>query len=220
MSDPFVEGAGFEADVKIDLWLQDLLPRTPGAMRKVVRREFINACREFYEQSFAWRVVTGPKDLRADKKQYYMTPYDPYTDVVGVLGVELDGQPLAALVRRPRYADRTATLPSSFWLETPDTVRLWPLSTTDKDDSLLFSLALTPKQTVRHLPKFARSHHYDALLDGALGRLYAHPAKPYSNPGAAEYHLKRFQAAIGKYAGLAKKGYGPGLSWQFPRFGK
>lgn len=220
MSDPSIEGSGYEADVKLDLWLQDMLPRTPGAVRKVVRRELVNAIREFYEQSFAWRVATGPKDLLANKKQYYLTPYDPYTDVVGVMGVELDGQPLFPLPRRPRYSERTSDVPTAYWLETPDTVRLWPLPTKDQDDSLLFLVALTPKQTVRHLPKIARTHHYDALLDGALGRMYSHPAKPYSNPTLAQYHLQRFRAAIGKYAGLAKKGYTQSAGWSFPRFGK
>lgn len=215
-----VEGSGHECDVKLDTWLRDILPHTPGAIRKVVKRELVNACREFYEQSFAWRVLVAPKTMRANKVRYSMSPYDAYTNIVGVMGVELEGQPLARTARQPRYFDRTADRPTHYWLESPDYVRLYPTPTSTLEDSLAFYVALTPKQSVTHLPRIALSHHYDAILDGTLGRLFSHPAKPYSNPSLAQYRLQRFRAAIGKYAALAKQGYAQAPSWGFPRFGK
>lgn len=216
-----VEGSGLESDVKLQIWLKDLLARTPGAVRKVVTRELILASREFFERSFAWRTVIGPKDLVANKKRYNMSPYDAYSDIIGVLGVELEGCPLKALTRRPADTARTMDRPTHYWLEEPDIVRLWPQPTTTVEDALTFSLALIPKESVTKLPRIARTHFYEALLDGALGRLYAHPAKPYSDTQKATYHLNRFRAAIGSYAGAGKKGFVPaGQAWSFPSFGK
>src|SRR5690606_8861257 len=83
-----------------------------------------------------------------------------------------------------------------------------------------FYVALTPKQSVTHLPRVAATHFYDAIFDGAAGRLLGQPAKPYTNPALATYHMQRFNAAIGKFAGAAKGGFAGAPSWNFPRFGK
>lgn len=215
-----IEASGHECDVKLQTWLRDVLPRTPGAVRKVVSRELVLAAREFFERSSAWRVVIGPKDLRSVKKRYSLSPYDAYSDVVQVFGVEMEGCPLGRLVRQPPLG-RSADRPTSFWLETPDTVRLWPTPTVSVDEALTFYVALTPKLTVSHLPRVAQTHFYEALFDGVLGRMYAHPSKPYTDPTLAQYHLKRFRNAIAAYAGQAKQGFIPGAAaWTFPRFGK
>lgn len=197
-----------------------MLTETPGCLPKVRKRALILACREFYEQSGAWRVVIGPKRLVANKKRYYMSPYDAYANVVHVHSVELRGIPLRLLSRRPAGEEPDSSNPTSYYLETPDQVRLWPQSLTDVDNALTFYVSLTPKQTVTHLPRIAATHHYDAILSGALGRLMSQPAKAYSDPTRAQYHLQRFRAGIGKYAGAAKGNYSGAQSWSFPRFGK
>lgn len=215
-----VEGSGATADVRLDTWLKDLLPRTPGAVRPVVKRELILAAREFYEQSHAWRVVVGPKNLKAGKKLYVMSPYDAYSDIVHVFGVELEGRPLRAYNRRPAGTEPVSDRPTGFYLDEPDNVRLWPTPQVAVDNGLTFYVALTPKQTVTHLPRMAMSLHYEALLDGTLGRLYNHPAKPYTDPLRANYHLRRFRAAISEFRARAREGYVNTPGWSFPKFGR
>lgn len=216
-----VESSGHECDAKLDTWLKDILPRTPGIVRKVAKRELVLACREFFEQSAAWRVVVGPKNLVANKRTYYTSPYDAYSDVVRVFSVELLGSQLRVLLRRPAGVEPTATRPWAYFIgTTPDQIRVWPTPTDSVTNGLTYYLALTPKVTVTKLPSIALTHFYDAILDGVLGRIYAHPAKPYTNPTLGTYHLNRFRAAIGHYAAEAKKGFGEADTWQFPRFGK
>ena len=215
-----VESSGATADVRLDTWLKDLLPRTPGAVRPVVKRELVLAVREFYTQSLAWRVVIGPKNMKAGKKLYTMSPYDAYADVVKVFSVELEGSPLRRYVRRPAGAEPAADRPTGFFLEDVDNVRLWPAPVVAVDDGLTFYVALTPKQTVTHLPRMAMSHHYDALLDGALGRLYNHPAKPYTDPLRSSYHLRRFRGFIAEFRSAAREGNVDAPSWTFPKFGR
>lgn len=216
----YVEGSGDECDVRLDTWLKDLLPRTPGIVRQVAKREVLLAIREFYEQSFAWRVVIGPKNVVAGKSTYTLSPYDTYSNIVGVLCVEFGGKGLKHYNRRPAgEEDTAATTPTGFYLPSPDMVRLWPTPQAALANGLILYVALTPKISVQHVPRIAATHHYDAILDGALGRLLAHPAKPYSNTVLGEYHLKRFRTAIGKYKGLAIQGHNGSQSWSFPSFG-
>lgn len=214
-----VEGSGQEYDVKLDTWLRDLTPLTPGCVPSVRRRELILACREFFEQSACWRGVIGPRQMKAGRKRYMLSPVDAYTDVVHVLGVQFNGEWLRPLPQQPR-GDSTSSTPRGYWLEAPDVVRLWPVPQVTVEAALRFYVAMTPKQTVRQMPRIAATHYYDAILDGAAGRLLRHPAKPYTNPVAAEYHLRRFRAAIGKHAAQGKSGHTGAPSWVFPRFGK
>lgn len=213
-----VESSGHECDVSTSTWLKDILPRTPGIVRKVATRELVLAAREFFEQSHAWR-ATLQLDARAGKKRYRLSPYDAYSDVTAVLGVSYNEIPLRKLSGEP-IAIRDGQ-PIAYWLEGADTVRFQSTPNATVEDAFKFYFALAPKQTVSKLPRMALTHFYDALLDGVLGRLYAHPAKPYSNPTLGQYHLKRFRNAIGQYGGRAKQGYSPGAqAWVFPRFGK
>lgn len=215
-----VESSGHECDAKLDTWLRDLLVVTPGCMPKVRKRALVLACREFFEQSAAWRVTIGPKLLKANKKRYYLSPYDAYSDVVRVLGVAYKGIPLKAIAHRPPGEEPDATQPTRYYLEGPDKVRLWPQSNADVEDALTFYVALMPKQTVTHLPRVAATHFYDAIYDGAAGRLLSQPAKAYSDPVRAQYHLQRFRAAIGKYAAQGKSNFSGAATWRFPSFGK
>lgn len=215
-----VEGSGHECDAKLDTWLRDMLAVTPGCLPKVRKRALILACREFFEQSAAWRVTIGPKRLVADKKRYYLSPYDAYADVVRVFSVEYNGTPLTPVARRPAGTEPDAAQPLKYYLEGPDQIRLWPQSAVSVDAALTFYVALTPKQTVTHLPRIAATHFYDAIYDGAIGRLFSQPAKPYSDPVRAQYYLSRFRAAIGKYAGQAKTNFSGAPTWSYPRFGK
>ena len=216
-----VEGSGHECDAKLDTWLRDMLVETPGCPAKVRKRMLVLACREFFEQSAAWRVTIGPRTLKALKKRYYMSPYDAYADVVRVLNVEYNGVPLRVSPRRPPGREPDASSPLCWYIDgSPDQVRLWPQSVTDVDAALTFYVALTPKQTVTHLPRVAATHFYDAIYDGAVGRLMSQPAKPYSDPLRAQYHLQRFRAAIGKYAAQAKTNFSGAASWNYPKFGK
>lgn len=215
-----VEGSGHECDVKLDTWLRDMLAVTPGCLPKVRKRALILACREFFEQSAAWRVTIGPKKLTALKKRYYLSPYDAYANVVRVLGVSYNGTPLRPIAARPAGREPDASNPLYYYLEGTDQVRIWPQSNVTEEDALTFYVALTPKQTVTHLPRIAATHFYDAIYDGAVGRLFSQPAKAYSDPMRAQYHLNRFRAAIGKYAGAAKSNFSGAPSWQYPKFGK
>lgn len=204
----------------VSRWLKDALPRTNGAVRSVVKRELSNAVREFYRDSRAWRVTVGPKNVVANRRQYILSPYDSYSDVIGIAAVSISGQALDKMPNRSHTTSQTSSIPTHYLMPEPGLLELYPTPLEAIASSMFINIELIPAENVRLLPVIAGTEHYDAIFDGLLGRMYAHPAKPYSDVTAAQYHLKRFRNAIGKAAGAAKQGEIGAQNWRFPRFGK
>ena len=213
-----VDSADSTEEVRIGTWMKDLLPRLPGAVRKVVRRELALACREFYVETCSWQVLIGPKTAKSGRSRYSLSPYDDHSNVIRVLSVEYNGSPLRMYPRKPMRGSQTGDAPDSYYLEGIDNVILYPTPTVQATSALNFFVALAPKPDSDYLPKIALTHHYDAILDGTLGRMMSHPAKPYSNPTLGTYHLQRFRAAIGTFSALGRQGNTVGQQWSYPRF--
>lgn len=216
----FIEGTGCECDVTLDRWLKDALPQLPGVVRSVASRELVLACREFFERSYAWQTLIEEQNAKAGRKQYWLSPLDDYTNVVGVLGVCFDGRWLSPSVRRrivPVDSVTTSNMPDSYYAaEAPDMVELYPDLTEDRAGVLTFHVALTPKVSVDHLPRVAEIKYYDAIMDGFLARMFLHPNKPYSSGQLAMMKRRSFNAWIARYAGQAKQGNVGAQNWSFP----
>jgi hypothetical protein len=202
----------------ISIWLKDILPRTPGVVRSVAARELILAAREFYRDSTYWRAVVESTYWDAGDYAFTVPSPDTGAEVLQVLSVEVNGQDLTSKVERPQ-GDRGTGTPTLWFPTGPDTIEVWP--TPDMyEDAMRVRVILIPVVGATTLPDVALKKHYDALLDGVLGRLYAHPAKAYSNTDLGTYHLNRFRAAIATAAGEVKQGGFAGQNWRYPSFGK
>ena len=60
---------------------------------------------------------------------------------------------------------------------------------------------------------------FQDFLDGALGRLYAMPAKPWASPNQAVYHGKRFRNSMAYRKQEAIRGFAHSVpAWRFPRW--
>lgn len=204
----------------ISTWLKDLLPRTPGASRAVVSREFISAAREFYEQSFAWRVTLDPDNIVADTAEYTIAPPSADSVIAAVLGVQVDNRDIPPVYRKPTRSDDGSNRPTTWYSVAPNIIRLFPTPNESLADGLVAYVALMPAVATTVLPEISLIRHNEALFDGALGKLYAHPAKPYSNMTGADYHLRRFRNAIALHRAEAKQGNAGAPSWRFPAFAK
>jgi hypothetical protein len=212
----FIEGTNCECDVTLDTWLRDALPFLPGIVRAVAERELILAAREFFERSCAWQVCISEQHAKEGPKQYWLSPYDQYSNVVRVMGVAFNGTFLHPLPHKPLRRETSGT-PYAFWASsTPDAVELHPELAEEFAGALDFYVALTPKQSVEHLPRVAAIKYYDAILEGFLARTLRHPNKPYSSPTAAVEHRRNFMSQIGRYAGEAKQGYLGVQNWRYP----
>lgn len=214
-----VEAGGTVADYKLSLWLKDLLPRTPGAERKVVQQELINTLREFFNVSSCWR-KTLVYDLKSGKTKYYLSPEDSYSNVIRVHRVTVDGRALnfksSKFVVMPSEND--GTTPTSYYTPDPDVVVIDYAPSETVTDGIEFYVSLTPNRNVKRVPEIAVTQYYDVILDGVLGRLMMHPAKPYSNPMAAQYHLRRFRSGVADAKAKGNVGNIPGQNWTYPPF--
>lgn len=215
----FIEGTGCECDVTLDRWLKDTLPTLPGVVRGVAARELVLACREFFERSFAWQTMIEDQNAKAGRKQYWLSPLDQYTNIIGVLGVAYKGQWLVRAPQRPLRpgTSQSSNTPRAFYSpDAPDSIELFPDLDHDEAGALTYLVALTPKVSVEHLPRVAEIKYYDAILDGFLARMYMHPNKPYSSLTLAQAKRKSFNSWIGRYAGQAKQGNVNAQNWVYP----
>lgn len=224
-----VQSSGAEGFSNLKVWLRDASPILPGVQRSVFKRQLILACREFFEQSFAWRASAGPVSVIPGQSNYALSPFNSYTDVVGVLSLEVNGIPINPLHRRPsQFPDvpnpgpPTSDFPRGYYMLRPDILALWPTPSDPLPVPTTFQVqvALKPKPSCEQVPLIAQTHFYEAILTGVLYRLLNQPAKPYTNLELSMYHEKRFRSYIAEYAGRAKTGFNGAASWSFPRFGK
>ncbi len=219
-----VVASGAEGQANLNLWLKDVSVYVPGIHRSVLKRQLILACREFFEQSWAWRQTLGPLNIVANQPTYMLSPFNSTTDVVGVLGVTINGIPIYALPEEPSYPPsttplQTVNLPAGYYMLRPDVLALAPVPNPTTPQTMKVLCALKPKSSVSQVPKIAVTNFYDAILAGVLYRLLNQPAKPYSNPALSMYFESRFRTLIGTYAGKAKTGFNNSATWRFPYFG-
>lgn len=202
----------------ISIWLKDILPRTPGVVRSVAKRELLNTAREFYRQSTVWREVIEASSITRTSDRFTVNPSDATSEVFQIYYVTFNNIPLEGKSEKP-VGERPNGTPITWYSYDYDTFELWPLPS-ESQPNIQARVFLIPKETATTLPDTAYSKYYEGILDGVLGRLYGHPAKPYSNPAIAEYHLRRFRNFIGEAAAEAKQGGFAGQNWKFPAFGK
>jgi hypothetical protein len=205
-------------------WLKDLLAYTPSASRPTVKRELQLAMREFYRESKAWRILLPAQNVTANTIYHTANAVEPSVyEVYQVLGVFINGLPINPLAAEPVDSDTaSAEVPAAFFVQTgyPTSIGLYPKPRNTLTGKMRMWAAVIPASAATSLHNIATQDHYMAILDGTLGRLYAQPAKPYSDPTRAAYHMKRFRAAIGKYAAIAKQGNNGAQAWRFPPFAK
>lgn len=221
-----VEASGGEGQANLNIWLKDVSVYVPGIHRSVLKRQLILACREFFEQSRAWRAALGPENIIANQNTYMLSPLNSTTDVVAVVGVFINGIPIDPIIQRPANNGGnsppvpTNDQPFGYYLLRPDVLALYPTPAKSLPQALQVQCALKPKSSVNQVPHIAVTNFYDAILAGVLYRLLNQPSKPYTNMMLSKEFESRFRTLTGVYAAAAKTGFNNGASWRYPRFGK
>lgn len=201
-------------------WLKPALANLPGALRSVTRTELAAAVREFYEKSAALR-ETVSRDVVAGISSYAVLSDDSAMVVVKPLTVSYNERGLDILMRKPDRITYPSGSPTGWYRTGVNVVNLWPKPVEAITSGMSIYLTLRPDTSTDSLPDISFEEHFDAIFDGFMGRMYRQPAKAYSNLQLADYHMKRFRAAIAEAKGLANRGNVPaGVGWRFNSFGK
>jgi hypothetical protein len=182
------DGAGAttaNCGLTLDRWVNALLVRLPGATAALVRCELEAAVRDFYHRSAAWRETIGPYPIVAGQQFKWLNPVDMYADVQHVFGCHLvppeGGRVELCRMTGGRPGERLPGKPDSYYCTEPYTLELYPIPDQNYGSILYIDVALAPIAGTERLPEIASSHHYDGILACALWRLYAIPAKPWTN---------------------------------------
>jgi hypothetical protein len=193
--------ADFEDKAVTDPWqllMENLRTQLPGCKDSQIRLELFNTVDEACRTVNLWtQTVAVP--LIEDHPTYRLAA--PAGDIIEVVDVSHASMILTDTVFDPisLYLDLGRD-PDEKDLHTPVFVmlRLAPLRTND---------------VASYLPGNLWAQHHQLLLDGVLGRMMAQPAKPYSSPKLAEYHLRRFRNALQEVRVATTGG---GTAWRFP----
>ena len=94
--------------------------------------------------------------------------------------------------------------------ENPALLRIIPTVNVDKPWALVPIVALRPSMNLNideNIPDVFAEVHFDAILEGAAGRLMSQQDKPYSNVIMAQYYLRRFRIAMSMARDLVRRQY-------------
>lgn len=172
--------------------------RVPGATPELVEFQLGDTLADFTQNTATWRrgitIETTPGE-----QDYQLASPSKDTMVLWLLGAATD-RPLNLLAlpygdNEPLLADRMMSGPPRVVASpSPGLVRVWPEPAAAYQIHL--QTALVALSVHAPLPTGYLLLHREALLDGALHRLYATPNMPFSNLKLAEFHGRRYR--VGK----------------------
>lgn len=191
--------------------MSNLRVHLPGALDSAITLEIFNAVAEFCVRSSVWQ-DEQPLNTRAGKSEYEVSApqHDAYyTQLLSLHKDDGDGD------------DNTKGSPVKAVLDSPTVLRL--LSTPTTAERLIARFAMAPQPTDEiadkpAIPDEYWSKYHDVLYEGALARMLAQPAKPYSNERLGIYHGRRFVAMTSlvkneHYSGNVRGGQ----NWSYPQ---
>lgn len=199
-----------------DAWLDDIRPLVPGAVDTGIKQSIRSAVNELYVNTGAY-VFDYPAINVAAGVSSYSVPDVAQGKVLYLLAVSYNNSCI-----RTVNTGTTATVqgvPNQAWLSIdPNTVNLNYLPENNITGGLELKVAITPLTTEgSDLPSSAGTIYYQFILDGALGRLYKQPGKPWTNAALSRYHLQRFRVGMAKARELSSRGYSTSdIPWRFP----
>lgn len=194
--------------------MANLRTQLPGALDSTLKLEIFNAVHDFCVATNVWE-NTQEFTTKINKQFYEITAPSPdqyYTQLLSLV-----------LAETTDPADQRVTpTPVSAVLSEPTQLKLLTVPTIVQRMSATFAMAPRPTDNMEEFPSIPESFwdkYHNALFEGALSKMMAQVAKPYSNERMGIYHGRRFMAfqsthKVEKYNGMVRGGQ----NWSFPRF--
>tara|TARA_R110000772_G_scaffold235182_3_gene346789 strand:- start:6947 stop:7609 length:663 start_codon:yes stop_codon:yes gene_type:complete len=188
--------------------------RLPGAGIDALELELFNTIVELCTETGVWRERIE-RNIVANKINY---------DVGSVTGGSRIGYIMSLTMNGTIYqqlgADAADIGGNTGYelLEDFTTVRINPAPSSNAPKALKASITLIPTSQTTLLPDAIMALYTETILDGLMGRMMSHVAKPYSNPDQSRYHQRRFRAAITRIRRTVRAGNTKGSPpWIFPQ---
>lgn len=203
-------------------WMQALVARIPSEPESIIQDELVQVVKDFCREGNPWRMRLDGYDVVAGQATVTIPTVDidvdQQADCLNIFKVFYKKQELGhAPYRLQTHTDGS---PIGFTCPFPGIVTLIPPPAASETGVLDVYASLVPADPVTWVPDFFASHHYEAILDGALGRFYNQPMKPFHDRELAKYHLRRYRNKTREASDMAGRGYTPAAAdWSYPRFG-
>ena len=200
--------------VGVDKWVDTILGRLNGAVPDMVKTEVTNAVREFFVESNVWQVEVL-LNVEEDKATYDLRGMVPNGTVTYILHVLFKERLLTPVAEFPFGWD-TGGDPHYFWSPEPQLLRLAPIPTVSEEKVVRTRFALKPVGC--QVPAWIEDLFFRVIADGALGRMYMHPKRPYTSPLLGERHAASFRAGIARAKSMANRRFTRAEhTFRFPR---
>lgn len=191
-----------------------LMVRLPGAGEHAIDLEMGNAAHEWFLESGAWHEQVYA-NMTKGRTRYELWPEQ---GTVGyICDLAIDGRrftPVSAnsLMRRS-WKGHYQVMTEFGALE------IDPAPEETKPKAIEANVTVVPDAGCAcNIPLDLINHYYEALLDTALGKLYSHTNKPYSNPQQALFHIARYRAHLTRARRIVAGGnVRAGGPWLYPQ---
>lgn len=198
----------------IERLVTNLLTQLPGALIGTLQLEIFNAVATLCREGNVWQ-ETQSFNTKVGKQLYEVTAETPDAYYNQLLNLE-------AYDPADPNGEVTTPVPVPAWFDA-STTRLQLRLVPTEVHRLRGTFALVPRATDKMneypgIPEAFWDKYHDAVMEGALSRMMAHAAKPYSNERLSIFHGRRFKSATSMakndlYNGSVRGGQ----NWSFPR---
>jgi len=199
-------------------WMKQLVSRIPSEPESIIEDELVYVIGDFCREAHPWRDLISDLNIVSGVADIPTNPVDSRTRCIAILNVYYNNQSLWQYTTpQPLIPDGT---PIGYTCLAPDTITLIPPPVAAESGAIKALVSLAPTDPRKWLPSLFEVQHFEAILDGTLGRFYNQPTKPFSDDKLARYHLRRYRAKTREASDMAGRGYTTGgADWAFPRFG-
>lgn len=188
--------------------INDVNLHTPGALTTAIEAELFSVLRDFLQNTNIWW-RDYDIEVRRGERCYMVHPG---------AGVVLKN--LMVLYNRDDQFKRWVA-PAT--MATPGAILLSCVPSQDHEWVARITLSVADVNTTeckQLVPSWILNVWYNTLQDGVLGRMLAHPAKPYTNNALALYHMRQYNKGRAECrAAVVKQNVYGGQSWMFPQGG-
>lgn len=203
-------------------WMQQVAARVSNVPEPNVEAELAYVVKDFCRESLAWRKLLQDYAVTAGEEVVTLNPEpnEGQWEVIQVLRVFINGMELSPASELKPLPNAQGT-PTAFTCDQgPAVITLLPTPSVSVVDGLGAYVALAPRDPATFVPDFFVSQHFEAILDGTLGRFFMQPNRPYTNEKAAAYHLQRYRNKTREAWAHALRGNTThAVNWAFPPFG-